>query len=197
LKKFEEIAPFLFREVHGQDYIGFKKDAAGHWQFQLDYPFFIFQKVGLLENKFFNIGLLIFGLGVLGLTVLLWPVAAIVRKHYGKRLDYTPWDSRLRLLARIVSILFLVFYVGWLSVLSLSDDPKGINGLTPWIVAFGILGVICTIGTILVWLNAFCSLRNPSRWVWTKLHDLVLSLACLALVWFALTWNLMNFNIHY
>src|SRR6266478_8721383 len=197
LKKFEEIVPFLFREVHGQDRIGFKKDAAGHWQFQLDYPFFIFQKVGLLENKFFNIGLLIFGLGVMGLTVLLWPVAAIVRKHYSKQLGYTPSDSRLRLLARIVSILFLVFYVGWLSVLSLSDDPNGINGLPPWIVALGILGVICTFATTLVWLNAVRSLRNPTRWIWTKLHDLVLALACLALVWLAFTWNLMNFNIHY
>jgi uncharacterized membrane protein (DUF485 family) len=131
----------------------------------LDYPFFTSQNVSLLENKFFNIGLLIFGLGVLGLTVLLWPVAAIVRKHYGKRLDYTPSESRSRLLARIVSILFLVFYVGWLSLLSLSDDPKGINGLPPWIVAFGILGVICTIGTTLVWLNAVRSLRNPARWI--------------------------------
>ena len=197
LKKFEEIAPFLFREVHGQDHIGFKKDTAGHWQFQLDYPFFIFEKVGLLENKFFNIGLLIFGLGVLGLTVLLWPVAAIVRKHYGKQLAYTPPDSRLRLLARIVSILFLVFYVGWISILSLSDDPQGLNGLPPWIVAFGVLGVICTIGTTLVWLNAVRSLRNPTRWIWTKLQDLVLALACLALVWLAFIWHLMNFNIHY
>jgi uncharacterized membrane protein (DUF485 family) len=65
------------------------------------------------------------------LTVLLWPVAAIVRKHYGKQLDYTQSDSRLRLLARIVSILFLVFYVGWIFILSLSDDPNGINGLPP------------------------------------------------------------------
>jgi CubicO group peptidase (beta-lactamase class C family) len=197
LKKFEEIAPFLFREVHGQDHVGFKKDAAGRWQFQLDYPFFIFQRVGLFESKFFNIGLLIFGLGVLGLTVLLWPVAAVVRKHYGKPLDYTPSDSRLRLLARIVCILFLVLCVGWLSVLSRTDDPNGINGLPPWIIAFGLLGVICTAATILVGLNAARSLRNPSRWMWTKLHDLILALACLGLVWFAFTWNLMNFNIHY
>ena len=49
LKKYEEISPFLYREVHGQDKIGFKKDAAGNWQFQLDYPFFIFQ-VGLAEQ---------------------------------------------------------------------------------------------------------------------------------------------------
>jgi hypothetical protein len=39
--------------------------------------------------------------------------------------------------------------------------------------------------------------RNPTRWIWTKLHDLVLALACLALVWLAFTWNLMNSNIHY
>jgi len=71
LKKFEEISPFLYREVHGQDHIGFKKDAAGNWQFQLDYPFFIFQKVGLLQNKTFNIVVLSFGLGVLGLTILI------------------------------------------------------------------------------------------------------------------------------
>ncbi len=197
LKKFEEIAPFLYREVHGQDHVGFKKDSAGHWQFQLDYPFFVFQKVGLFENKHFNLGVLIFGLTITGLTVLLWPVAAIARKHYGKKLDYSPSESKLRLLVRAVCVLLLVFFVGWFAVLSLTDDPKGINGLPPWIIMFGILGVLCTIGTILVWWNAIGSLRNPNRWIWTKLHDLVLALACLGLIWFAFTWNLMNFNVHY
>ncbi len=169
-KKFEEIAPFLYREVHGQDHVGFKKNSAGHWQFQLDYPFFIFQRVGLFENKHCNFGVLIFGLVVTGLTVLLWPVAAITRKHYGKKLEYSPSESKLRLLVRAVCVLLLVFFAGWLAVLSLSDDPKGINGLPPWIILFGI---------------------------WTKLHDLALALACLGLIWFAFTWNLMNFNVHY
>ena len=91
----------------------------------MDYPFFIFQKVGLLENRFFNIGLLIFGLGVLGLTVLLSPVAAIVRKHYGKQLDYTPSESRSRLLARIVSILFLVFYFPCFRCLTIQKGSMG------------------------------------------------------------------------
>jgi hypothetical protein len=197
LKKYEEISPYLYREVHGQDKVGFKKDAAGNWQFQLDYPFFVFQRVGPLQNKTFNIVVLAFGLGVLGLTVLLWPVAAIVRKHYGKPLNYGPSQNRFRLLVRLVSILLVIFYVGWFSVLAMSDDPNGINGLPPWIIAFGILGVLCTIGTILVCVNAFRSIRQPGRWVWTKLHDVFLAVACLGLVWFAFSWNLMNFNIHY
>ena len=197
LKKFEEISPFLYREVHGQDHIGFKKDADGNWQFQLDYPFFIFQRVGLLENKTLNIVLLAFGLGVVGLTILLWPVAAIVRKHYAKPLSYTPADNRRRLLVRLVCILFLVFYVGWVIMLSLLDDLSSINRLPPWIIILGILGVISAIGTIFVWVNAFRSVREPGRWLWAKLHDLALAVACLGLIWLAFAWHLMSFNVHY
>ncbi len=197
LKKFEEISPFLYREVHGQDHIGFKKDADGNWQFQLDYPFFIFQKVGLLESKTCNIVLLAFGLGVVGLTILLWPVAAIVRKHYGKPLSYTPEANRRRLLVRLVCILLLVFYIGWVIMLSLLDDLSSINRLPPWIIILGILGVISAIGTIFVCVNAFRSVREPGRWLWTKLHDLALAVACLGLIWLAFAWHLMSFNVHY
>jgi CubicO group peptidase (beta-lactamase class C family) len=197
LKKYEEISPFLFREVHGQDLVGFKKDAAGNWQFQLDYPFFIFQKVGLFHSKTFGIGQLVFGLGVVGLTVLLWPIAAIVRKHYGKPLNYDPSARKRRLLVRLTCVLLMVFFAGWLAVLANSDDPNGINGLPPWIIIFGILGVICVLGTVLACLNAVRSLRQPGLWLWTKLQDIAIALACFALIWFAFTWNLMNFNVHY
>jgi fluoride ion exporter CrcB/FEX len=140
---------------------------------------------------------LVFGLGVVGLTILLWPITAIVRKHYGKPLTFAASEKKMRLLVRIVCILLLIFYIGWFTVVSLLDSPESFNSLPPWVIVFGILGAICTIGTILVWLNAVRSLQNPTRWIWAKLHDLVLALACLALIWFAFTWNLMNFNVHY
>jgi len=197
LKKYEEISPFLFREVHGQDHVAFKKDAAGNWQFQIDWPIFIFQKVGPFHSKVFVLGVLIFGLTLVGLTVLLWPVAAMIRKHYGKPLAYSPSESKLRLVVRIVCILFLLFYVGWFSALSLADNPAKINGLPPWIILFSTLGVLCTIGTIFVCVNAMRSLRSPGRWIWTKLTDVLLAIGCIGLVWFAFTWNLMNFNVHY
>ena len=196
-KKYEEISPFLYREVHGQDHVGFKKDADGNWQFQLDYPFFIFQKVGLLQNKTFNYVVLGFGLVVVGLTVLLWPVAAIVRKHYGKPLNYAPADNKRRLMVRLVCILLLIFFIAWLSMLSLLDDLSSINRLAPWIIILGILGVISAIGTIYVCVNALRSLRDQGRWLWTKLHDVALAVACLGLVWFAFAWHLMNFNVNY
>ena len=167
-------------------------------QFQLDWPFFIFQKVGFWENKYFNYTLAIFGLGVVVLTLVLWPVGALIRKHYGRPLDLTPLQRKLRLGVRLVCILFILFFGGWLAVLATATKSVGaINALPPWIVCLGILGVLCVFGVVFAFVNALRSWSMPNRWIWAQLHDTALALACLALVWFAVTWNLMNFNIHY
>jgi len=195
--KLEEIEPFLYREVHGQTKVGFKKDANGRWQFQLDYPFFIFQRVGLLGSKYFNIFVLVFGLTMVVLTVVLWPVAALIRRHYQKPLDLTPDQKRLRLVVRIVCIVFVLLFGGWVSALSLIDDISGINNLPPWIIVLSLLGVICTVGTIAVCVSGLRDLRTPGVWLWTKLHGVLLAVGCLGLVWFAFMWKLMNFNTHF
>jgi CubicO group peptidase (beta-lactamase class C family) len=197
LRKFEEIAPLLYREVNGHEHVGFKRDSNGEMQFQLDWPFFIFQRVSFRENKYLNYTILGFGLGVIALTVLLWPFAAMARKHYGKPLDLNPSERRLRLVVRFVCILFLVFLPGWLLCLTLANDPAEINGLATWVTRFGIIGVLCVLGTLLACLNAFQSWSAPNRWIWTKLHDTAIALSCVGLVWFAITWKLMNFNSNF
>ena len=196
-KKFEEIQPFLYREVHGQDLVGFKKDSSGNWQFQMDYPFFIFQRVGFLENRVFNYCLLIFGLSVVLLTVLLWPVGAMIRKHYGRPLELNPNERRQRLLARLVCLLFLVVSIGWVVAISATDSITALNSLPLWIIIFGLLGVVCALGTIFVVLNAIHSWRTSGRWIWAKLHDVALALACLSLVWFLFTWKLLSFKTNF
>jgi hypothetical protein len=197
IKKFEEISPLLYRELNAQDRVAFKKDATGNLQFEMDYPFFIFQKVGLLENKHFNMALLIYGLVVCGLAVLLWPVAAVVRKHYQKPLVYTPTEFRARMVIRTVCILLLIFFGAWFSVLSMTDDASGINSLPPWIIGLSLLGSLAAIGTLVVCYLAFRSITTPGRWVWTKIQDFLIAVACLGLVFFAMNWHLMNFNVHY
>jgi Beta-lactamase len=197
LRKFEEIGPFHYREVHGQDEVAFKKGSEGRWQFQVEIPVFIFQQTGLFESKYFNFVILFFGLAVVLLTVLLWPVGALVRKHYARPLALEMPERRLRLYVRLVCVLFLVLLVGWVAVLSMTDDITAINALPHWVVIFGIVGVLCCLGTILVVLNAFRSWRKSGRWIWAKLHDLALAVACVGLVWFLINWKLMNFNVHF
>ena len=137
LRKFEEIEPFHYREVHGQDELAFKKDSDGRWQFQVEIPVFIFQQTSLLENKYFNFVILFFGLSVVSLTVLLWPVGALIRKHYARPLALEPPERRRRLYVRLVCLLFLVLFVGWAAVLSATDDITAINALPRWVIIFG------------------------------------------------------------
>jgi hypothetical protein len=197
LRKFEEIEPFLYREVHGQDEVGFKQAADGTWQFQVLLPVFIFQKVGLLENKYFNFALLIFGLTVIVLTVLLWPVGALIRKHYARPLELAPSERRRRLLVRLVCMLFTILFLGWVTALSTANDITAINSLPRWVIILGILGVLCTIGTVFVVINAVRSWNTTGRWIWAKLLDALVAVACLSLVWFLFQWKLMNFNVNF
>jgi hypothetical protein len=197
LRKFEEIEPFHYREVHGEDEVAFKKDSDGRWQFQVEIPVFIFQQTGFLENKYVNFAILFFGLSVVLLTVLLWPVGALIRKHYARPLSLEPPERRRRLYVRLVSLLFLALFVGWVAVFSATDSITALNALPRWIVIFGIVGILCSLGTILVVLNAFRSWRTSGMWIWAKLHDLALAVACVGLVWFLITWKLMNFNVHF
>ena len=64
-KKFREIAPLLFREVNGQDKLGFKRDESGNFVEAIDFPFMVFQKASLNQNSAFQIPMIITAL-VLG-----------------------------------------------------------------------------------------------------------------------------------
>jgi hypothetical protein len=141
--------------------------------------------------------ILFFGLAVVVLTVLLWPVGALIRKHYTRPLALQLPERRQRLYVRLVCALFVALFVGWVAVLSATDDITAINTLPRWVIIFGDIGVLCSLGTILVVLNAFRSWRTSGRWIWAKLHDLMLAFACVGLVWFLLYWKLMNFNVHF
>ena len=196
-KKYEEIEPMLFREVHGQDKIGFKKDANGTWQFQMDFPVFIFQKVGLLNNKYFNLVLAGYGLVMVLLAVLLWPVGAMIRKHYDRPLTLSAPEKGQRMLGKLVCLLFLILVLGWVVALSKANDIAGLNALPRWIVLFSLIGVVCAVGTIFVVINALRGFSAPGRWFWAKLFDLAVALGCVCLVWFLFNLNLMNFNTHF
>src|SRR5579885_2419695 len=97
LKHFEEIRPMLFREVHGQDHVAFHRDAAGNLEFSVDWPIFVFQRASLGVNKNFNYAILIPSVILIVFAVLLWPIAACTRWHYGRRLELSQPQKRMRL----------------------------------------------------------------------------------------------------
>ena len=80
-----EIAPLVFREVHGQSVLAFVKDSSGKFVMGADYPFEVGTQTSALTNGMLNIGLVSFAVIVFALTVLAWPITAMVRKPFGSR----------------------------------------------------------------------------------------------------------------
>lgn len=198
LKRYEEISPLLYREVNGQDLVGFHKNSNGLMEFSIDFPFFVFELAGRMDNKYFNYAIIVPSLILITLAVLFWPVGAAIRWHYGRKLDLTAPEKRLRLAVRIVCILDLALVIGWVIFISGANDVANLSrSRDPFLYLLEILGVIAALGTLIVVLNALRSWAKAGKWIWAKLFDVALALACIGFSWFIWHWNLINFNLRY
>jgi len=197
-KHFREIAPMVFRDVNGQDRVAFRKDSSGHMIMGVDFPFMVFEMTPWYESGPFN-NVVIFGtLGVLALTVLLWPVGALVRWHYARPLKLAPRDKRMRLLVRIVCLVDVGFALAWIALLSSLGDPgKLTDARDPLFRMIQIVGWLGVIGTIFVLYDGLLALRDSNRWWWGRVHAVVVAIACIGLTWFVYHWHMLRFSLKY
>jgi CubicO group peptidase (beta-lactamase class C family) len=196
-ERFREIAPMVFRQVDGNSKIAFAPDPSGRQIAYIDYPFMVFQKISNPLNKqsvnYFIIG---FSLCVIALTLLLWPVAAILRKHYEKPLILEPAAKRLRLWMRLVCFAIVVFVVGLLIFVSSTDKPlteRNDFGLH----LLQVLGLLTGVGALIAIYSSLKSWGDSGQWFWYKLWNTFLALSCVGFFWFIYHWHLLNFHLNY
>jgi CubicO group peptidase (beta-lactamase class C family) len=198
-KRWREVAPKTFLEENGHDKLIFKPDQNGRMQLILAYPFFVGQRVGLFENNMILLVALGISLFIMLLTLLLWPVAWFVRRHYDYKLALTPIERRLRLAVRIVFVLDLFFIAamaglvvyGSMHIEFLSDRGN------IWFHLAQVIGVLGAIGTLVVLYNAIQSWRNREKRIWGKLQATLFVLVCVGFLWFAFAGNLLHFSSNY
>jgi CubicO group peptidase (beta-lactamase class C family) len=196
-KKWQEIAPLVYRSVNGQDLLAFRRDEQGRMQLVPNFPAVVFQRVSLTASSDFNQLLIAGVLIVFGLTLVCWPLAAIIRSHYHIRLELDAAYLSLRPWVRAVCAMIFVFCIWFYLALS-SDSPGALSSRSD--LKFHIiqmLGLIGALGTAVVLLAAFRSWRDRHVWFWAKVWNLLLVAACVGFVWFALHWNLLNFSMNY
>ncbi len=214
--KFREIAPRVYQNVDGQEKIAFYRGYDGRTNFGIDFPFMVFQKVGVLQSKPFNYFVLFTSLAILILAVLFWPISPLVRRHYRARLEWAPRERRLRLLTRLICLLDLIVVAGFVAVFSKSDDITALNdSLDKWIHLLQFLGILAVIGTFvaiyyawLVWRSTPRDSRAPEtapaspitprgRQLWSRLFATAVALACIGFSWILLYWGILNFHLNY
>jgi len=196
---YREIAPMRFRVVGGHEQIAFTTDSTGRHIMYLDFPFEMAQHVDhTLDKKTTNTKILIFSLVVMALTLLGWPVAAMIRKHYGQTLSMDADARRLRLLVRASCILSFVV----LAMLAMfankftNDFGLGAHGDAE-IHFMQFLGALIGVGSLVAIYQAIGSWREPGAWLWSRIWNTLLALACVGFFWFLFHWHLLNPNLNY
>jgi len=153
----------------------------------------------LLENGKFLLTVLGISLGLMLLTLILWPVAWFVRRHFGRKLDLTPKERWLRLGVRIVFLLDLIFVVSLFSLVAYGSTHLELfsDRGAKWFYLVQFIGVLGAVGTIVVLLNAVFAWMSKQRTIWARLRATVLLLACLGVLWFCFAGNLLHFSSTY
>ena len=187
-----------FLERDGQDKLIFKPDQSGRMQMVLPYPFFVGER-GTLQNGKLLLTVLGISLGLMLLTLILWPVAWGLCESTMAALELTSTERLLALLVRIVFVLDLIFIAALFGL-----TMYGLNHLeifsdqgTKWFRLIQIVGVLGAVGTLVVFVNAVLAWISKRRGIWGKLQATIMLLACLGVLWFAFAGNLLRFSSTY
>ena len=192
-KRWERVAPMTFRDVKGQDLLIFKPNAEGATQIVLSYPFMTFTRSSLLDNSSLLLPILGISLGIMLLTLILAPIAWIVRRRYGHRLDRTSKEMWVRRGVWLVFALNLISVIGIAGLITYGMSNIEFLGEKgrPWFWFIQFIGILGAVGTIIVIYNAFLAWTSAGSGWWRKVYSVLLALACFGFLWFAYAGNLL------
>ncbi|MBS0420055.1 MAG: beta-lactamase family protein [Proteobacteria bacterium] len=195
-KHWQEVAPYVWREVNGTARLEAVMDGTRVRYLSSDDlpPVAVWQPVPTGSRSSWNVPLLAGTLGVFAITLIAWPIATRVRRHYRQ-----PPAGRVHMLVRGVVVLNLVFLAGWLIFLLVASTHLALLAdANDWILRLlQIAGAAGIVGLVPVIVNSARAWSDPSRGIGAKIGNTCLALACLATLWFAIGFHLLSFNLEY
>jgi CubicO group peptidase (beta-lactamase class C family) len=200
LKKWREVAPFVYSGVDGSERIAFRRDASGTVREMLPFPaIYEGQRVPWYASKTF-VGLVIGGNLLLALlTVLLWPVAVVIRKRYQRPLFTTKSDRVLYFVSRIVCLGELLFILAPIVALSQGLEHIVILGdtINPWLQALHVFGWLLMAGVVLLIIAAVRFVRLRAHGLWFRVHPILLAIGGIAFGVFAWQYHLLGTSLRF
>jgi CubicO group peptidase (beta-lactamase class C family) len=198
-KKWREISPYVWQDTSSTDRLAADVVDGKVTRFSMEpyAPIMVFERLSMWRAL--SMPLLVASLAILLLTVIAWPVSALVRRYYGVRYALSGVDARAHRLVRIGALLSLLataaalgLVVGMLSKLEMTSPST--DGLIIAMRLFATVALPLGAG-IAVW-NAWLVLRGRRKWL-AKLWALLLALACLFLLWIGFAHHVIGFGANY
>jgi hypothetical protein len=162
-------------------------------------PIEIFQRVGWSENKTTWSIALGFVTLVFALTLLLWPVAALLRRHYQRPLALSGTQPRLRWLVKLSCAINLAALIAFATILVYGFSNLSLFGerLDPWLRCLQVLFLIGLINAIAMVYASFRLWQGGSRGIWMTLYRASLVLAACLFIWIVLSSRILQISLQY
>ncbi len=195
LKRWKETGPLVYHEVDGPEKIAFRRDANGRVTDLLIQPAVLAaQRTAWYASKSFLMPVIGVSVGLIVLTVILWPVAALVRRRYQRPLFADRTNRMLYLSSRVVCLAVFVWLV-LLAILGMraeTDISLLGDAMNPWLMTLHVLAWIAAAGILLLCFAAVRFWRTPALGLWLRAHATLLAIALIAFVWFAAYCHLLD-----
>lgn len=196
-----EVSPFVWQDVNGHDQAAAKVVDGRPVRFSFDFlsPFEVFERAPWYSSSTWLMPLFLASFVAMLLTVLVWPVAAIVRRRYQAPLALDPASRRAWLGSRIGALAIVVALAIWgFFIMLILKDTGTLGGrLDPLLVMAQLLSIVAFIGGLAMMLwNLSAVWRGQRRWP-AKTWSVVLALSAVFVLWVALVCKLLVIGTDY
>lgn len=194
--KWIETAPFVWHNVDGHERLAAKvvDGKAVRWSIDGLSPFMVFDRAPASQSATWIMPAVYASFAILLLTLLHWPISALVRRHYNVPLALAPRALAAYRGVRVGSGLALAMVVGWLASMSMFKALPSYDPLL-WTLQIGTL-VIFIGGVALAAWNLRFALADKRGW-FSRLWGTLALLAVLMLLYTAWTFGLIAMTVNY
>ncbi|MBP7337478.1 serine hydrolase [Niveispirillum sp.] len=198
-KRWREIAPDRWQEVGSDSLMHTKTDASGRVTTITtdDYPaIFVFERVPASTNIGWVLPALGITLVVALFTALWWPVAALVRRHYGRPHPLSGRPLLADRLVRAASLMAVVSLGGMTAVMTMAITPL-MEGSIDWLLRLlQFSALLAALGLLPAAWQAWRLWREPAGW-WARIRSLLMAAIFLMVLWFIATFHLVSVSLNY
>lgn len=194
--KWVETAPFVWHNADGHGRLAAQvvDGKIVRWSIDSLSPFMVFDRAPILKSAAWIMPALYGGFAVLAITLLQWPVAALIRRYYKSPLSLQGYQLVAYRGVRIAAGLVIVLVIAWLVSLSML---KPVPSYDPWLWALQIGGSVAFVGGVLLAAWNLYIARQEKRGWFRSLWAALILLAMLMTLYAAWAFGLLAMTVNY
>jgi hypothetical protein len=199
--KWEEIAPFVWREKGGHDLLAAKvKDGkVVRWSYGLLGPFMVFDRVPASRSSSWLLPAACLAIGVVFLTLLFWPIGWFARRKYRATFPLAGSALRAYKWTRWTSLAVVLVLVGWMAIIAalFSNLENTAGAFDTFMLVLQVVGLVAFVAAVVIaaW-NARLTWSDGRKWT-AKIWNSLIAVSALVLLYVAFSFKLLSMTVNY